>query len=461
MRALALCLLAWAAQPLLDAQPVAEAFEQLKRTATPAELYRFLWAMPKGGDIHHHLALSLRPEWLLEKAIAEKAAHGYEFLTRVRALPCTEDEPSQPLLWRNLLKSQWEKLSDCRREEYKPLDQLNAGERSRWLSSMRIDREGEGRNEFFEVIVPRYTDLIRDPYVLLDGLVEVMGEYGRQGLRYLETQFSPVSFVRPDGSLIDTEEGVRLTRERLSRPDAIATGVTVRFQTVFVRFLPDAEQRMERAFTFARDHRDLWVGLNMAGREDNDKGHPGRFEPVLRKLRRTNVAVPMSLHAGEKDAPGQQVRDTLMLGASRIGHGLNLISDRATMLMMRNGPYLVEINLVSNRLLEYFPNLDEHPFPEFLRLGIPVCLNTDDQGIWDSNITDEYMEAVRHFNVTWEELVRMGRASLEHSFADPQTKRRLIESYERSLATFEREWQKLKTKPEPSGYARRTWQLGQ
>ena len=35
-----------------------EKFEEIKRTATPAELYRFLWAMPKGGDIHMHMGLS-------------------------------------------------------------------------------------------------------------------------------------------------------------------------------------------------------------------------------------------------------------------------------------------------------------------------------------------------------------------------------------------------------------------
>ena len=59
------------------------------------------------------------------------------------------------------------------------------------------------------------------------------------------------------------------------------------------------------------------------------------------------------VHGGELDNPGPQVRQTLLLGAERIGHGLNLISDPDGMLLMRNGPYLVENALVSNRLLEY------------------------------------------------------------------------------------------------------------
>lgn len=61
---------------------------------------------------------------------------------------------------------------------------------------------------------------------------------------------------------------------------------------------------------------------------------------------------------------------------------------------MRNGPYLVETSLISNRLLEYMPDPAQHLFIEYLRFGIPVCLNTDDSGVWDSNLTDEYFTAL-------------------------------------------------------------------
>ena len=118
---------------------------------------------------------------------------------------------------------------------------------------------------------------------------------------------------------------------------------------------------------------------------------------TYRKMRRTYSDIPLSIHAGEKDSPGHEVRDTLLLGATRIGHGVNLITDPDTMLLMRNSGYLVEINLISNRLLEYMPDLSKHPFPEYLRFGIPVCLNTDDRGSWDSNMTDEYYTAVTNF----------------------------------------------------------------
>src|SRR6202011_6287022 len=114
-----------------------------------------------------------------------------------------------------------------------------------------------------------------------------------------------------------------------------------------------------------------------------------------------------------------------------IGHGVNLINDPETMLRMRYGPYLVEINLFRSLLLEYVSDYSQHPFPEYLRVGIPVALSTDDRGMWDSNMTDEYFVAVREFNLSWEEMVGLGRNSLAHSFLDAATKQRLLTEYAR------------------------------
>ena len=56
---------------------------------------------------------------------------------------------------------------------------------------------------------------------------------------------------------------------------------------------------------------------------------------------------------------------------------------------MRVGKFAVEVSLVSNLLLDYIERAEEHPFAEYLRLGIPVTLATDDRGMWNSNMTDE------------------------------------------------------------------------
>jgi adenosine deaminase CECR1 len=198
-----------------------------------------------------------------------------------------------------------------------------------------------------------------------------------------------------------------------------------------------------RAYYAINDaYRDLFVGINFVGREDDDKGYPLRFLKTLRELRHKYPDINLSIHAGEVDEPNQHVRDTLLLGAKRIGHGVNLITDPDTLIRMQHGPYLVEINLISNLLLEYVKDYSEHPFPEYLRTGIPVALSTDDRGMWDSNMTDEFFVAVKEFNLSWTEIVQLGRDSLVHSFVDEPTKSRLLAEYDKRIATFVSQFQK-------------------
>jgi len=68
--------------------------------------------------------------------------------------------------------------------------------------------------------------------------------------------------------------------------------------------------------------------------------------------------------------------EALLVGSDLTGdqdhsHGVNLLSDPETMQAMRADKNLVEVNLISNKVLGYVRSFDEHPFPRFLRFGIP------------------------------------------------------------------------------------------
>jgi adenosine deaminase CECR1 len=335
-----------------------------------------------------------------------------------------------------------------------------------WLSSVRLDKAGEGRKEFFEMTWPRLGELIRDSTITLELLVENMQRFGAEGVRYIEGMSGVAGMQDHQGNLIPAEDMVARYRKRLSQPDAVATGVAVRFLLSVLRYGPDAPQRIEQNYALIDKHRDLFVGVNIVGEEDDDRGYPLRFLNTFRKLRRTYSNIGVTLHAGEGVSPNNNhhVKESLLLGATRIGHGVNLITDPGTLLLMRHNRYLIEVCLVSNHLVEYTSDPSSHPFPEYLRLGIPVSLNTDDRGMWDSNMTDEYYMAATLFNVTWPELMQIGRNSLEFSFAEPALKQRLIREFDRDAAAFERKYttQNWRTrikevKAVASGYAGRNF----
>jgi adenosine deaminase CECR1 len=421
-------------------------FEQLKATATPQQLYTFLYALPKGGDLHNHLTGSVRSEWYWEAALAQEP-RGYTYYTRVRIENCAPYGANQfggspaLLLFKNIPNYRYARLNECEKSEFKRLQDLDAREKKAWLESLRLDESYEGRNEFFDAIWERLNDLLLNPWVIGEILLRNMEAFGSEGMVYLETQ-QPLGGVKADGTPFTKDEVADIFRATLASSRARATGVTVRLQNALLRFTPDAELRLKDLYAITDRYRDLYVGVNMVGREDNDKGYPLRFLPVLRELRHRYPEIHLSIHAGEVDEPNSHIRDTLLLGAERIGHGVNLITDPDTMLLMRNGPYMVEINLISNLLLEYVSDYRQHPFPEYLRTGIPVALSTDDRGMWDSNLTDEYFVAVKEFNLSWEEMVQLGRNSLKYSFLDAATRARLLSDYEKRVTAFAQAFQK-------------------
>jgi adenosine deaminase CECR1 len=448
-----------------------ERFTELKSQATPAQLYALLYDMPKGGDLHNHSGGSEISEWRYAVLTDPARNGGDTFYTRARfKSPADAINPAQR--FHLIRRYTFEQLSAAQKEEYVRLDLLTPEERAAWCDAMRLESAGEGRTEFFAVIWPRLGQLFQSLPACTELLVENIKAFGAEHLSYLETQFGVEGVRDNDGNLIPTEEAVAFVKRRLAQPDVIATGVTVRFQRTVLRFLPNAEASLTAIYGFVDSHRDLWVGINMAGIEENGFGHPSRFLTTYRELRSRYPTLALSIHAGEMDGNDSHIRDTLLLGATRIGHGVNLLKDPDTLLLLQHSQRaLVEVNLISNRLLEYTPDLTRHPFPEFLRTGVPVCLNTDDRGMWDSNLTDEYFTAVKTFNLSWDEIVRLGRNSLTYSFAQPEVKAKLLAEFDQRIEKFERKYgaenvtmdkalsQLAGVKPVAYGYAERTWGL--
>jgi len=432
---------------LLPLVAAADWFDDIRDGDDREALYRTLYFMPKGGDLHNHLSGAVFAEWWYELALAQQE-RGYEYYTKVRIDNCRDfggnafARAPYLLLFRNISALEYAELDECEKGEYKRLADLDDREKSAWMNSIRLDKPWEGRDEFFQTHWQRLNALTRNPWLQAETLVKNLQAYAAEGMVYVEYQIGAGAYEGPDGETIDTTQAFDILRETLARKDVRDLGVTARFQLAILRFLPNAEDQLRRVYQLVYENPDLLVGVNMVGREDNDKGYPARFLPTLRELRQQYSGVRLSIHAGEVDEPNEHVRDTLLLGADRIGHGVNLVSDDDTMLLMRHGPYLVEINLISNLLLEYINDYSEHPFPEYLRTGIPVALSSDDRGMWESTMTDEFYVAATEFRLSWEEIKTLGRNSLEHAFVSDALKEQLIREYNERIVRFERQMQR-------------------
>jgi len=172
-----------------------------------------------------------------------------------------------------------------------------------------------------------------------------------------------------------------------------------------------------------------FVGLNLVMPEDwyvpmHD------FELHMKMLNYLHEIYPkvhISLHAGElamglvpPDGLTFHVRDSVERGhAERIGHGTSVMNEHDSVGLLREmakRDVLVEICLTSSDVILGVKG-DEHPLPMYTKYGVPVALATDDEGVSRSDMTHEYLRAVQGYEaISYKDLKRMARNSLEHSF---------------------------------------------
>jgi len=121
----------------------------------------------------------------------------------------------------------------------------------------------------------------------------------------------------------------------------------------------------------------------------------------------------------EPEALTFHIRTSVERGhAERIGHGVDVMDEKdpiGLLKEMAERNVLVEISLTSNDVILGVSG-DDHPLPIYMKYGVPVALSTDDEGVNRSDMTHEYLRAVESYRLTYADLKRMARQSLEHSF---------------------------------------------
>src|SRR3954471_23826711 len=140
MRLLVLCL---TLTLTAGAASFADRFDQIRKPARPEELYAFLYALPKGGDLHNHSG-SERPEWIYDILTDSTRNGGEVFYTRAH-FAAAPDAIAPTQRFYNIRQHTYDSLSPEVRKEYVKLSELTPDERAAWCNSLRLDTPDEGR----------------------------------------------------------------------------------------------------------------------------------------------------------------------------------------------------------------------------------------------------------------------------------------------------------------------------
>lgn len=423
----------------------------------PAKLRAFLLRMPKGADLHMHLSGSVYAESMVRWGAADGKCVDPDTLVSSYP-PCTGSRV--PLT---------AALTDGRL-----YDRILAA----W--SMRGFTPGpqSGHDHFFATF-----DLFGGAFGGRqgDGLAQVTRRAARQKVQYVEPlttpQFGATAAVaaavgyNPD---LGTMRQAMLDHGLLNALPAAsqqATDVISRQRAVLGCDGPDPQpacdvlvnldvqvlrnQRPEVVFAQLLFGFELmkadpsWAGMNMVQPEDGSYSLRD-YRLHMRMIRYLRGLYPdgkVTLHAGEL-APGLapphqlrfHVREAVSVaGADRIGHGTDLRWERnpaQTLRRMKRRGTCVEIGLTSNRQILGVAG-KRHPVRDYYRAGVPVTLATDDEGVSRTDLTAQYVQAVRDHGFGYRAIRKFARNGLKCAFLPRAVKRRALRQQSVMLDRFE------------------------
>jgi aminodeoxyfutalosine deaminase len=276
---------------------------------------------------------------------------------------------------------------------------------------------------FIEVFLA-VVDLVRTPEDIHYLTYEVAREMATvQNLRYAELTCTPYTSVRPD----DADRGMPI--EGFTEAIEAARTEADRDFGLVLRWIYDIPGEFglpaaEATLGFALQHGpEALVGFGLGGPE---VGVPRpQFQPYFEAARASGLhCVP---HAGETTGP-QTVWDALLhLHAERIGHGTSSALDPALLVHLAERGIPLEVCPSSNLATHAVASLEEHPIRAFRDAGVTITVNSDDPPMFATTLNREYAIAAHLLDLDRSGLADLARTAVGASFADEQTKRRILE----------------------------------
>jgi adenosine deaminase len=215
------------------------------------------------------------------------------------------------------------------------------------------------------------------------------------GVRILELRYAPTFILDGHEHLTFDKIHAAFLRgiETAQKKFPMAVGLLCIVQRV------KSEREAERVCDFTVANKDTFLGLDLADNEDGFE--PKKFARFFRRA--FDAGLRLTVHSGEANAPAaaQWVKDSIeILGAERIGHGVQIIRDESVLQFVRDRKIPLEVCPISNWLTQAFRRHEDHPVRKLMQAGVLITINSDDPGIFGTQLSDDYevLHRVHGFN---------------------------------------------------------------
>ena len=237
------------------------------------------------------------------------------------------------------------------------------------------------------------------------------------GVRILELRYAPTFIANGHNHLTFEKIHQAFLRgiEKAKKQIPIAVGLVCILQRTLDL------KKVSQVTDFAIENKNTFLALDLADNEDGFE--PKKFSAHFEKAKKNNLHI--TIHSGESPSTkaGQWILDSIqILGAERIGHGIQAIHFPEIISVLKNKNILLEICPYSNYLTQAFPTYAEHPIKKLKDLGVLVCLNSDDPGMFASVLSDDYLIAQDYQNFSVKDFTDCNQIAYDHSFISESEK---------------------------------------
>ncbi len=261
------------------------------------------------------------------------------------------------------------------------------------------------------------SSVIKTPQDYRDVTYGYLASCAAEGAVYVEVMSSPNHAAAAGMSYRDHLDGIVA-----GISDAAADhGIVGRLIVTCVRHF-GTEQAMKVARQVAAHPHPFVVGFGMGGDEAN--WPPGQFADAFNYVAASGLAC--TVHAGEWSGPAGIREAIATLPVARLGHGVRAIEDPGLIEEIVARGIALEVCPGSNVATGLYPSLAEHPLRRLIDAGVSVSINSDDPPYFATSIGHEYDNAASAIGLSSTALRRISQAAMTASFADPETKARLL-----------------------------------
>lgn len=264
-----------------------------------------------------------------------------------------------------------------------------------------------------------------DDYYLIT--YDFLSRNAKQGLIYCELFLSPyhICATENQGKVVWDQARFQQTLNQMDKAIIDVQkehNITVRYHVIGVRHL-GADVVYETLQFIENNPHPFITGFNIAGNEK--AGHFDDFAKAHQLASKLNLK--KSYHAGEIDC-AESIIQALKHGANRIGHGIAAIEDDKLIKQLVENKITLEIALTSNRILvnDLHGDIHNHPIRKLYDKGVRITLNTDDAGIFGTDIEKEYQLAKQIFHFSRLELFDITLCGIDAAFIECKEKSRLL-----------------------------------